>query len=278
MHDLLNQSLGPSITIKLKLDPSLPPARADANQLELAILNLSINARDAMPEGGKLKIKTGLSAPDADMVAISVSDTGTGMPPDVVSRAFDPFYTTKPAGKGTGLGLSQVYGITKQFGGDVAIQSEVGKGTTVTLYLPRATGNVASSTASEAAPSGARNAEKILIVDDDPDVREIVTGFLSELGYEVKEAHHAGHALALLRDFNPDVIVVDFAMPGMNGAETALAIREHHPGIPILFVSGFADTQVLEEAVGNAPLLHKPFLPAELAAAVRSMLDTRPAS
>jgi signal transduction histidine kinase len=276
MRELLNQSLGANVTIVTEFDPGLPPALADANQLELAILNLSINARDAMPEGGTLTIRTAHATGSAGGVTVAITDTGVGMPADVVARAFDPFFTTKPPGKGTGLGLSQVYGIARQSGGDVMLASEVGKGTTVTLHL-RLAGTAAASDreiATEAAH--ARHSEKLLIVDDDSDVREIVSSFLSELGYDVKEVSHGEAALAVLDRFDPDLLVIDFAMPGMNGAETAQAIRQRKARLPILFLSGFADSAALEAAVGEAPMLRKPFRPIELAAAVRSALDARP--
>jgi DNA-binding response OmpR family regulator/two-component sensor histidine kinase len=275
MHDLLDQSLGPSITFSAGLDPELRPAMADANQLELAILNLSINARDAMPDGGTLTIATAIAPDDPNTVAIAVSDTGCGMPREVAERAFDPFYTTKPAGKGTGLGLSQVYGIAKQCGGDVTLRSEIGRGTTVTMRLPRAKANAVSISQTEVANLNAGRSEKLLVVDDDREVREFITMFLSELGYEVIDATGGEHALTILSDFKPDMIIVDFAMQGMSGAETAVAAGKRCPGIPILFISGYADTEELITAVGAAPLLHKPFQPAELAAAVRSNLDSR---
>lgn len=275
MHDLLNQSLGTGIALKLEIDPELPPALADANQIELAILNLSINARDAMPDGGTLTIATSCASSDAKAVTITVSDSGVGMTPEVAERAFDPFFTTKPAGKGTGLGLSQVYGVAKQCGGDVVLRSAVGKGTTVVLSLPRAQANVAPKAPTDLAVAGTGQSEKLLVIDDDSDVREMITAVLSEFGYEVREAAHAEAAMMILSDFTPDMIIMDFAMPGMNGAETATAVRQQCAGIPILIVSGFADSEVLENAVGNGPLLRKPFRPAELAAVTRSILDAK---
>jgi signal transduction histidine kinase len=273
MHELLNRTLGASITISTKLDPSLPPAVGDVNQLELAILNLSINARDAMPGGGMLTIATRIASDEPNTVTIAVSDTGCGMPPEVAERAFDPFYTTKPVGKGTGLGLSQVYGIVKQSGGDVTLESEPGKGTTVTLRLPRAEANALPISQVDDATLPAGRSEKLLIVDDDADVRQLLTPFLSDLGYEVSEATGGEDALSVLADVKPDMMIIDFAMGGLNGSETALAARQRYPSIPILFISGFADTEALRSAVGTAPLIHKPFRPAELAAAVRSILD-----
>jgi signal transduction histidine kinase len=273
MHNLLNQTLGASITVNTELDPELPPAMADANQLELAILNLSINARDAMPGGGTLRIATGIDPDDPDAVLIVVSDTGCGMPQQVAERAFDPFYSTKPAGKGTGLGLSQVHGIAKQSGGDVVLKSELGKGTTVTLRMPRAEANSISLPQADFTTLPAGQSEKLLVVDDDADVRQFLTTFLSNLGYEVSEATGGENALTILADFKPDMMIIDFAMDGMNGAETALAARQRYPGIPILFISGFADSEALRSAVATAQLIRKPFEPAELAAAVRSILE-----
>jgi DNA-binding response OmpR family regulator/nitrogen-specific signal transduction histidine kinase len=273
MRELLNQSLGPNITINTELAPGLPPATADVNQLELAILNLSINARDAMPDGGTLTIATGVVPGRTNCLTISVADTGTGMPANIVARAFDPFFTTKPTGKGTGLGLSQVYGIVRQAGGEVAIDSKVGSGTTVTMLLPRAAQGLVAPHRVDDTAARSTTSEKLLLVDDDSDVREIVSRVLSELGYDVREASSGEAALAALAEFTPDLLVVDFAMPGMNGAEVVMSARKRNGRLKILFLSGFADSDALENAVGAAPLLRKPFRPIELAAAVRSVLD-----
>ena len=273
MRELLNQSLGANIEVRTDLMPALPAATADLTQLELAILNLSLNARDAMPDGGALTISTGLAPGNARAVMIGVTDTGTGMPPDVVARAFDPFFTTKPTGKGTGLGLSQVYGFVRQSGGEVAIESEIGRGTTVRIRLPCAAQDSTPERRIDSAAVRSVAAEKLLLVDDDPDVSEIVARVLSELGYEVRHAANGDAALAALNEFRPDLLLVDFAMPGMNGAEVVVAARRSNPSLKILFLSGFADSEALTTAVGEAPLLHKPFRPIELAAAVRSALD-----
>lgn len=273
MRELLNQSLGANITVQTRLEPSLPAATADLTQLELAILNLSLNARDAMPEGGTLVIATALAHGNPSAVVITVTDTGEGMPPDVASRAFDPFFTTKPTGKGTGLGLSQVYGFVRQSGGDVAIESEVGKGTTVKIRLPCATQDLSSDKHVDRVAAHAVASEKLLLVDDDPDVREVVARVLSELGYHVRQATNGEAALAILDQFNPDLLIVDFAMPGINGAEVVTAARQRNTALKILFLSGFADSDALTTAVGAAPLLRKPFRPIELATAVRSALD-----
>jgi signal transduction histidine kinase len=272
MYELLNQSLGVEIAVEKDLHADLPAVLADANQLELAILNLSINARDAMPDGGTVTIATRRDPADPEKVIVCVGDNGTGMPPEVVARAFDPFFTTKPPGKGTGLGLSQVYGIVKQIGGDVIIDTATGVGTKVSITLPIAHRS-AKPEEVELSRISAGNSETVLIVDDDPDVRQIMFGVLSDLGYSVKEAGDGRTALDILEDCRPDLLVLDFAMPGTNGAEVAAAARQRNEDLRILFVSGYADTDALEQAVGRTALLHKPFRPAEFAAAVRTALD-----
>lgn len=271
MAELLSQTLGANIAVQFALDPAQPIAIADANQLELAVLNLAINARDAMPDGGTLSLQTVLE--DDEAVVITVSDTGTGMPPDIAARAFDPFFTTKPAGKGTGLGLSQVYGIIRQFGGEASIQTREGHGTTFRLQLRR-TGEAIRADHSLPAAHLGRHSEMLLVVDDDPDVREIVTGVLQDIGYTVHEATGADDALEMLKTFDPDLMILDFAMPGKSGAEVAKLARAMKPKLKILFASGFSDTAALQAAVGENALLHKPFRPAELAAAVRTAIDS----
>jgi DNA-binding response OmpR family regulator/two-component sensor histidine kinase len=271
MSELVDQTSGAAITVEADLAQGLPHALADANQLELAILNLSINARDAMPSGGTLTISTRPDPDNKDRVLVCVADTGTGMTPEVVARAFDPFFTTKPPGKGKGLGLSQVYGIVQQLGGDVTIDTAPGKGTRINIAL-RIAHAAAEHDGTEAARAS-RGSETVLIVDDDPDVRDIMSGVLSDLGYRVEEAGSGEAALDLLKDHRPDLMVLDFGMPGLNGAEVAAAARQTKQGLRILFVSGYSDTSAIEKAVGKVTLLHKPFRPAEFAAAVRSSLD-----
>jgi DNA-binding response OmpR family regulator/two-component sensor histidine kinase len=284
IEDLLQQSLGPTIDLVTTLAPHLPHVLADTNQLELAILNLAINSRDAMPSGtGRIVIDARSvtldsylnEIPPGQYVQITVKDDGSGMEPDVLAQAIDPFFTTKPAGKGTGLGLSQVYGIARQAGGTLLIESAVGKGTTVTMVLRLSTGLAAGPTV-DAVSASQRNSETVLIVDDDEDVRALVQDFLNEIGYCTHVAANGEAALALLEEIRPDLVLADFAMPGSNGAEVARAMRQQLPDLPILFVSGHADTAAVEAAVGHAPLLRKPFLPGELAASIRSLLDSRP--
>jgi DNA-binding response OmpR family regulator len=279
MSDLLNQSLGPSIALKIDLRPDIRAAISDPNQLELAILNLAINSRDAMHDGrGEIQIKTSQGVANdfgdsnIEFVTITVSDNGSGMTPDVLARAFDPFFTTKPAGKGTGLGLSQVYGIAQQAGGGVHIASEIGKGTTVAIRL-RISTDKAELEVIQPERAERRNTETILVVDDDADVRSLVGDFLSEIGYRTYVADSGETAFRLLEEITPDLLLADFAMPGANGAEVARTIRQKLPDVPILFFSGYADSAALEAAVGKAPLLRKPFRPTELATAIRTLLD-----
>jgi signal transduction histidine kinase len=284
MSDLLRQSLGPTIEISIRVDATVPAVLADANQLELAILNLAINSRDALPaSGGRIDIVAACTTAHAnglphngnasDYVDVAVIDNGTGMPPEVLAVAFDPFFTTKPPGKGTGLGLSQVYGIAQQSGGTVHIASEPGKGTTVTIRLRSSSEDVPAEEPQRHG-STQTNSETILVIDDDADVRVLVGDYLSEIGYRAYIAHTGDAALRMLEDMTPDLIIADFAMPGRNGAEIARSIRERLPHTPILFFSGYADTSALDAAVGKAPLLRKPFRPSELATAIRSLLNT----
>lgn len=283
MSELLSQSLGPTVSLTLALQPDLPNALADPNQLELAILNLAINARDAIePGNGTIRIETSRievdeaedDCPAGGYVNIAVADDGAGMTPDVLARAFDPFFTTKPAGKGTGLGLSQVYGIARQAGGSVRIQTELHRGTTVNVRLCISNRSVETVTIAGNSPQPSHN-ETVLVVDDDPDVRTLTQDFLDEIGYRTYAVASGDAALQLIEEITPDIMVADFAMPGRNGAEVARAVRARLPDLPILFFSGYADTQALEAAVGKTPVLRKPFRPSELASAIRSMLNER---
>jgi signal transduction histidine kinase len=281
MSELLAQSMGHTVQVITRLDPLAGMALADDNQLELAVLNLAINARDAMPDNGRVTISTARIALEADdgalppgsYLTVEVADTGSGMSPDVISRAFDPFFTTKPPGKGTGLGLAQVYGVARQCGGEVRIQSEVGVGTKVTLWLRCAEGVLMPGETAATPAKVPSNAGRVLLIDDDTDVRETIQELLTELGYAVRAAESGKTGLALLAEERPDLVIVDFAMPEMTGAEVARAIHESWPALPILFVSGHADTSALETAVGGAPFLRKPFRPADLALAVQDAIE-----
>ena len=277
MRDLLQSTIGGSVRI---LEPDLADdlwtAMIDPTQIELVILNLAINARDAMEVGGSLKIGTANVAmptpvlpehpPAGEHVVVSVSDTGSGMTEAVLARAFEPFFTTKAVGKGSGLGLSQVFGLAKQSGGGVTIETVVGEGTTINVYLPRA--HTAPDT--EVAPVRvSRNAPAenlvVLVVDDDDAVREVTAGILVDLGYVVVEAGSGGAALEIF-DRREDIraVILDFAMPGMNGADVAREMLGRRPALPILFATGYADAEALA-AASDDRIVHKPFKEAELA-------------
>jgi PAS domain S-box-containing protein len=282
MRELLVRTLGPSIQVMLELSPDAQAVLGDETQLEMAILNLAINARDAMEGTGILTIRTGaLSIAEdgeltpGDYIELSVTDTGCGMPPDVAMRAFDPFFTTKEVGKGTGLGLSQVYGMARQAGGTVRIASAPGEGTVVRILL-RATQLDARQEA-DAAKENVETAAQatVLVVDDDPDVRQFLTDSLDTFGYKTITASDGTAGLDILDRMRPDLLIVDYAMPGMTGAQLASQARTKHPGLPILFASGYAETSALETALdGKALVLRKPFrldvLQAAIAKAMRS--------
>ncbi|MEN0072917.1 MAG: ATP-binding protein [Paracraurococcus sp.] len=283
MRDLLARSLGPGVGLRLEVGLAVGLALADATQLELAVLNLAINARDAMPGGGTLTVavravELGLAAdlPVGRYVAVSVSDTGEGMAPEVLARAFEPFFTTKGVGKGTGLGLSQVYGIARQSGGTARIESLPGRGTTVTILLPAAGSEAAARILArqpeDAMPGGAPVTAAasvgalVLVVDDDPDVRRALVGWLDALGYRVAEAADGRAGLAALESLAPDAMLVDFAMPGLTGAQVAAAAQRLRPGLPVVLATGYAAAAELGvDALIGLPVLRKPFRIQELA-------------
>jgi PAS domain S-box-containing protein len=282
MRELLAGTLGPQIRLRFGLEDGRRAVLSDPVQLEMAVLNLAINARDVMPDGGELGIRTALRRIEGDAelatgdyVELSVSDTGLGMPPEVAARAFDPFFTTKGVGKGTGLGLSQVYGIARQAGGAARIRSLPGQGTTVSLLLPVTDApRIATGPAPGEDSTTADATATVLVIDDDEDLRRMLAESLDSLGYRALAAADGREGLDLLAGETPDLVVIDFAMPGMNGAEVAEAIRASHPDLPILFASGYADTAAIERAAGpDARMLRKPFGLAELQAAVRTALD-----
>jgi signal transduction histidine kinase/ActR/RegA family two-component response regulator len=285
MRDLLQSTMGGSIHIETKLDPTLWPALGDPTQLELAILNLAINARDAMNVGGALKVSTWNvtlaqgsrpeDPPAGDYVAVRVTDSGTGMSDEIRAKVFEPFFTTKEVGKGSGLGLSQVLGFAKQSGGGVRIESLLGAGTSVDIYLPRTEAAKRTRRASEPARIGAVAAageSTILLIDDDNAVREVTRAMLLELGYRVLEAGSGGAALDLIdREPSIDLIIVDFAVPGMNGTDVARQARAKRPALPVLFVTGFADRSAMA-GIAEAHIVSKPFIDDELAHKVRLAL------
>jgi len=286
MHSLLRHAIGGTIGIEINLDAETGFGCSDANQLENAILNLAINGRDAMPDGGTLTISTARvridQAPElepGDYVRITVSDTGHGMAPDIASRAVEPFFSTKPLGKGTGLGLAQVYGIAQQSGGTVRIESQEGQGTRVHILLPVAdppADPLVAAGRPEPAPEPAQSGATILVIDDDDDVREFLAGALEGLGHQVVAVSSGEEGLARLRESAPDLALIDYAMPGMNGAEVARQARRERPDLPIVFVTGYAETDQLEDALGpDVPVLRKPFTIADLAAALDSNMASR---
>jgi signal transduction histidine kinase/ActR/RegA family two-component response regulator len=274
MSELVDSTSGPRIRVVTEVPDQLPPALADGNQLEMALLNLSVNARDAMPEGGTLTIaaraeRAGTAARlglgERAHVVLGVSDTGLGMDEETRRRAIEPFFSTKGIGKGTGLGLSMVHGLAAQLGGALDIRSAPGMGTTIELWLPVATGGVATAggDGGEAEPHGAGT---VLLVDDEELVRASTAGMLADLGYRVVEAESGEAAIALLdRGLRPDLLVTDQLMPGLSGTDLAVRLRERFAGLPVLIVSGYADLESLSPAF---PHLSKPFRQAELAAAL----------
>ena len=282
MRPLLRNVLGPGIEKAFDLEQAMMPIMADPTQLELAVLNLAINARDAMPDGGVLTFSTqhvhiadDPELDDGDYVELAVSDTGEGMDVEVMARAFEPFFTTKEVGKGTGLGLSMVYGVARQSGGTARIDSEPGKGTTVRLFFRRAEAAAKETPAdtARAARKAARRKASVLVVDDDPDVRSFICASLVDYGYAVREAADGAAGLKAFEERRPDLVILDFAMPVMPGSELAARMLREVPGQPILFVSGYNETEAIRAAAPDAPLLSKPFRPDALDAAVRDCLD-----
>jgi CheY-like chemotaxis protein len=291
VSELIRRTLNENIAIETVLGAGVWRVEIDSHQLESALLNLAVNARDAMPSGGKLTIETSNAHFDehyasahaevqpGQYVSISVTDTGAGMSKDVLSRAFDPFFTTKPIGQGTGLGLSQVYGFVKQSGGHVKLYSEVGEGTTVKIYLPRYTGGQAEVEIEQApsVPQG-ESTEVILVVEDDEDVRSFSVESLRELGFSVLEARDGPSALRLL-ELHPEIkmLFTDVGLPGINGRELVDAARTRRPGLKVLFTSGYARNAIVHQGRldPGVQLLTKPFTRGQLASRVRDVLDTR---
>ncbi|WP_166038076.1 PAS domain S-box protein [Sphingosinicella sp. YJ22] len=291
MSDLLHRSLGETIAVETVLGAGVWRIEIDPNQLENAILNLAVNARDAMPDGGKLTIETANTHLDrayvaensevlpGQYVAICVTDTGTGMDEETIARAYEPFFTTKEVGKGTGLGLSMVYGFVKQSGGHVKIYSEPGEGTCVKIYLPRLAGDVREDEEKDAAPvPGGDGRETILVCEDDEDVRAYTVEVLRELGYRVLEAVDGPAALRRLeqRDGEIDLLFTDIVLPsGMNGEVLAQQARAMRPDLKVLFTTGYARNAMMHQGRldPGVELITKPFAYAELAARVRDMLD-----
>jgi signal transduction histidine kinase/ActR/RegA family two-component response regulator len=287
MGDLLSRSIGAHIEVETELEADLWRALADPTQLEVMILNLAINARDAMPGGGKLRIRTrnlasvppplALDLPAGAYVEIAVSDTGSGMPPEVLERAFEPFFTTKELGKGTGLGLSQLYGFAKQSGGTARIETRVGEGTIVTIYLPRTEHELDAARPNAAAGLAQRRA-RILLVDDDMDVRSVAAAVVAELGFDVEVAGSGAAAIRMMEAQPFHLLITDVAMPGMNGVQLARRARALAPAMPILFASGYADLQTFGDELDSEKLIKKPFRIADVAARIHEALEDGGAS
>jgi CheY-like chemotaxis protein len=284
MVDMLRRSLGPHVEIGMEFEEKLALVRVDPNQLELAILNLALNARDAMPEGGRLTIAArggrvaagevqGLAT--GDYVAITVSDTGTGMDEATLKRAAEPFFTTKGTGKGTGLGLSMVYGLAAQSEGVIRLQSQPGQGTTVELWLPLA--DAGDARRPRATPNLAvvpTQSFAVLLVDDDPMVMSGTSAMLQDLGHRVVTAPSAAVALDLMRADTPvDLVITDHAMPGMTGTDLAKHIREMRPDMPIILATGYAE--VPSNLIPGMPRLDKPYRIDKLAATIAAVVGHR---
>ena len=289
VEDLIRRTVGPAIRLEVVGAGGLWQTRVDASQLENALLNICINARDAMPDGGRITIETankwlderaarGREIAPGQYVAICVTDTGTGMTPDVIAHAFDPFFTTKPIGRGTGLGLSMTHGFVRQSGGQVRIYSEIGKGTTICLYLPRYAGSAEVDEAEERANAmDPGNGEAVLVIDDEPTVRTLMVEVLQEAGYFVMQAHDGPSGLKiLLSDARVDLLITDVGLPGgVNGRQVADAARLTRPALKILFVTGYAENA----AIGNGLLepgmqvITKPFTMTDFGAKASELLE-----
>jgi len=289
MAKMLHRLIGEDVQLRTTLAPGPQRTNADLGQLEQVIMNLAVNARDAMPEGGDLTIETSTVTLDAEYAALhpdarpgphvllAISDGGDGMTADVQAHIFEPFFTTKGPGKGTGLGLATVYGIVKQSGGHVTAYSEAGRGTSMKVYLPVADAEVASAAAVATDAPPPVGSETILLVEDEDGVRRLTRSILERYGYHVLQARDGAEAVALCHGHRGEIhlMLTDVVMPGMGGGESAELIRQLRPGMKVLFMSGYADRAVTEHRVlgADTPYLQKPFTPAVLARKVRDVLD-----
>jgi signal transduction histidine kinase len=285
MADLIESTVGPTIMLEVEVADALPPARADANQLEMALLNLAVNARDAMPSGGTLSVKVHrcevdgqqtTDVPAGDYICLSVGDTGMGMDEETRLRAIEPFFSTKGVGKGTGLGLSMVHGLAAQLGGGLTISSALGHGTSITLWLPLSGVETATTAPVPVAPARADGFGTVLLVDDEDLVRMSTADMLADLGYGVVEASSGEQALELVQaGLRPDLLVTDHLMPGMSGAQLARELQDKLAGLRSLIVSGYAEAEGLDVEVAR---LTKPFRSEELAASLAAIGASAPAS
>jgi signal transduction histidine kinase/CheY-like chemotaxis protein len=293
LTEFLRRSVGERVAIETVSAAALWKVEADPSELETAIVNLAVNARDAMPDGGRLTIETSNAFLDEEYcgrhldvragqhVLISVTDTGTGMSPDVAERVFEPFFTTKTAGQGTGLGLSQVYGFVKQSGGHVKVHTEPGRGTSVKIYLPRLTRDVPVEDESEAEFKVGRSGATILVIEDDDDVRSYVVEILRELKYRVFDAPDAAEAFALIEQKRPriDLLLTDVVLPGLNGRQAAERMKADQPDLKVLFMTGYSRNAIVHEGRldPGVELIQKPLTQTALAARIAGMLDAREA-
>jgi CheY-like chemotaxis protein len=289
MSDFFRRTLGETIHVEIVGGAGLWQVEVDPSQMEAAILNLVVNAKDAMAGRGKLTIETAnsfiddaytRSNPDlrvGQYVMIAVSDSGVGMPREIQDKAFDPFFTTKEPGQGTGLGLSQVYGFVKQSGGHVKIYSEVGEGTTVKIYLPRAHVVASAPDESDVVVVGSRGNETVLVVEDETEVRTYIVETLRELGYDVRQAEDGAAALALFTkgDCKIDLLLTDIVMPGINGRQLAEDLRSRCPALKVLYMTGYSRNAVVHQGRldPGVALLQKPLNQAMLGAKIREVLD-----
>jgi len=288
VQKMLSRVIGEDIQLVASLHPSLVPVKADPGQVEQVLMNLAINARDAMPHGGKLMMETSnvdvglelardLELVHGEYVMLKVTDSGHGMDAETVLHIFEPFFTTKPMGKGTGLGLSTVYGIVKQSGGSIQVESEAGRGTTFRIYLPVADGAMSKRQESIVGEKIAGGTETILLAEDEPDLRELARIFLEGYGYKVLEAESAERAIQTASVFpgRIDLLLTDVIMPGLSGSQLAESILKQRPQTKIVYMTGYTDDMVVQHKVlePGVKLLQKPFGKAELALKVRSTLD-----
>jgi CheY-like chemotaxis protein len=291
MEDLIRRTMGPTIEVEVVCAGGLWPTKVDVSQLESALLNLCINARDAMPSGGNLTIETAnkwfderaarlRELPPGQYVSLCVTDTGTGMTPEVMARAFDPFFTTKPLGRGTGLGLSMIYGFVRQSGGQVRIYSEACHGTTMCLYLPRYLGELDKQAEAVDDLIDQGSGETVLIVDDEATVRLLVSDVLTENSYNILEATDGPSAMKLLEsDRRIDLLITDVGLPGgMNGRQLADAARVRRSQLKILFITGYAENAAIKNGLlePGMAVLAKPFAMSVLASKIREMLEAAP--
>jgi signal transduction histidine kinase/CheY-like chemotaxis protein len=278
VRDLVASSVGSAVRLRFEVDAGVDSVLADANQMEMALLNLAINARDAMPCGGALEFHAARAAPGdgllppGNYVRISVTDSGEGMPAEVAARVFEPFFTTKGVGKGTGLGLSQVYGMAQQSGGAARIASEHGVGTTVEIWLRAADDADEADAARTALAPQRREGARILVVEDDDFVRGSMVELLEALGHQVTQAADGETGLRELDRVQPDLMITDYLMPGMTGAELILQARVACPGLPMIIATGYADMKAIEQVIDDDMVLRKPFQLSELAASVERAL------